>query len=944
MLTEHMFQSIFSQLKSGFSRYRALRVGLALALALSLIFGLVGYLWLPGYLKIKAQQALVETLGRPVAIGEISVSPYALSVTVKDFQVGEPEGQDRLLFIPQARVNLSSTSFFVLAPVVQEVSIENPEVSLKRLPNGKLSIADIVTRLATPKAPSPTPLQFAVHNISLTGGRVQFEDQLKKQRHEISELAIGVPFISNFPSDQKTWVAPRLSAKVNGAPFALEGHGSLFSETRQATLKVRLNDLNLAGLESYLDGFAGLKIDKALFGANLELSFIQPPKEKPQVKLTGDAAIQGITARFQPGQSNWQVSLDDLDLSVSAMELQLADLFEKSRIGRVAIPAGTISVKDRSLSGVAPFVATQTQLLVEEIALSGKQPAKLKLEATVNRKGSLQVQGSVAGWQAAPKSLQAELKILAKQIDVIAFQRFATARFPRALLTQGTMSFAGDVALKGTQASVKGDMELANFNVLQRPSNREIMSWKAVQINDINLISEPFDLRVKNIVLDQLTTRLALSEQGELNFATLTEPEKANAAQAPAPATTVVATPERPKASRDLPISIQSLQLRKANIFFTDRFNKPNFRANLSDITGTVGPLKAGTAGAINLQGKVNKAAPLMIAGSVDPFARELFLDMRLSVRDADLPPVSPYTIRHLAYPIERGKLSLDLNYKIKDRALQAQNRLKIDQLTFGPKTESPDALDIPVTLAVALLKNSKGEIDIDLPIGGSLDDPQFSVAGLVWKAFVNLIVKAVTSPFTLLGSLFGEGADLSYIDFPAGSAELSEDSAKVLSGLAKALADRPALRLDVVASVNAAQEKEAILKAKLLRQMKARKLAELASKGQSGGTVAEVTLTEQEELRLLTELYKKADFKKPRNLVGLVKTQPAEEMRARLIEHMTLSDSDIAFLANARSNAVRESLVNQGVATSQIFILTPVASDPEKPQAPSRVNFSLTQ
>ncbi len=159
------------------------------------------------------------------------------------------------------------------------------------------------------------------------------------------------------------------------------------------------------------------------------------------------------------------------------------------------------------------------------------------------------------------------------------------------------------------------------------------------------------------------------------------------------------------------------------------------------------------------MHGTVNDA-PLLIGGRINPLARDLTLDIKASVHDMELAPLSPYSGKYVGYRIERGKLSFDVAYQLQDRQLQAQNRLVLDQLTFGDKVDSPSATSLPVLLAVALLKDRHGVIDIDLPIGGSLDDPQFSVGGVIVKVLVNLITKAVTAPFALLGRLFGGGTE----------------------------------------------------------------------------------------------------------------------------------------------------------------------------------------
>jgi len=159
----------------------------------------------------------------------------------------------------------------------------------------------------------------------------------------------------------------------------------------------------------------------------------------------------------------------------------------------------------------------------------------------------------------------------------------------------------------------------------------------------------------------------------------------------------------------------------------------------------------------VDLKGNLGRGSPIDIKGTINPLAKDRYVDMNVSFKDIELSPATPYAIRYLGYTIEKGKLTFDVKYLIEGNKLTAQNKFFFDQLTFGEKVESPDAIKLPVTTAVSLLKDRNGQINLDVPLSGSLDDPKFSVWPIIWQVIVNLITKAVTAPFALLGSLFGE-------------------------------------------------------------------------------------------------------------------------------------------------------------------------------------------
>ncbi len=221
---------------------------------------------------------------------------------------------------------------------------------------------------------------------------------------------------------------------------------------------------------------------------------------------------------------------------------------------------------------------------------------------------------------------------------------------------------------------------------------------------------------------------------------------------------------------------------------------------------GAISELKPETPGDLDIQARLDNAAPVEIKGKINPLSKDLFLDIVADAKEIELSPMTPYAAKYVGYGIERGKLSFNVKYKVENRKLNAENRIILNQLTFGEKIESPTATKLPVLLAVALMKDRNGVIDVDLPISGSLDDPQFSVGGIVLRIIINLITRAVTAPFTLLASAFGGGAsgdDLSYIEFDNGRASLNQAAQAKVATLARALNNRPALNLEIMGRVD---------------------------------------------------------------------------------------------------------------------------------------------
>ena len=289
----------------------------------------------------------------------------------------------------------------------------------------------------------------------------------------------------------------------------------------------------------------------------------------------------------------------------------------------------------------------------------------------------------------------------------------------------------------------------------------------------------------------------------------------------------------------------------------------------------------------VDLRGQLENHSPLSITGKLNPLSRDLFADLTLSFKDIDLTPMSPYSGTYVGYIIAKGKLNLDLDYHIEHQQIDADNRVMIDQFTFGDRVESDKATSLPVGLAIALLKDKNDEIHLDIPISGNLNDPKFSIAGAVWTIVRNLLVKAATSPFALLSALGGGDQDFSSVDFANGVVTLDDKQLEKLQSLAKMLSDRPGLTLEITGFADADNDPEAYRQAQLQRMISQAKFAELADEGKTPESISDVTVSAEEYPDYLLQVYKDAEFPRPRNVIGMLKDLPDEEMEKLLLANI---------------------------------------------------------
>jgi hypothetical protein len=443
-----------------------------------------------------------------------------------------------------------------------------------------------------------------------------------------------------------------------------------------------------------------------------------------------------------------------------------------------------------------------------------------------------------------------------------------------------------------------------------------------------------------------------------------------------------VVTPAAPRPkpagtqTNNLQIRIGEVVLDNASFHFTDESVEPHVESTIGEFSGSVKGLTSDldTVAAVDFKGKVNNYAPFSISGKINPLASDLFVDLAISLKDDALLPGSPYAARYVGYPLEKGSLSLDLRYYVTQRELKAENKLRVDQLQLGAPSGSPDAIKLPVKLGIALLQDRHGVIALNVPVTGRLDDPKFRLGPLIMQAFMNIMTKAITKPFALLGSVFGGGEDLDHIMFDLGEADFTAGEASKLDTLATALYERPALKLGITGSIDPVKDREALAKLKLERKLGELRLKELQAARQKVTSVDSVRLAPEDRGRLLKLAYAEAmglvsskasatvastvlaHLTTRQNFEPLHKTKNADEskgatpkgpvnladMEAKLLELTEITPDDFKKLMEARAATVQSYLLQSGKVTPERLTMVAPKTIDASFQGSNRVNLTL--
>ncbi|MGQ0710087.1 MAG: DUF748 domain-containing protein [Rhodoferax sp.] len=617
------------------------------------------------------------------------------------------------------------------------------------------------------------------------------------------------------------------------------------------------------------------------------------------------------------------------------------------RLQELRVDGGALAWHDASTATPVALQLSGLGLRAQGLALDGRRAVQVQLDTRLGagrvEPGRLRFQGELA-W--APQ-LRTQGQLTLEDAPAHALVPYMAERLALEVL-RAEANFDGKFAYEDTAAGAKlelqGDALLEDFraNTVRADDGRdELLSWKALTLPGVRLRMAPgeaLQLGLREVTLSDFYARLIVSPQGRLNLQDLLKP-----AAPPAPGAGASAGAPEPAPE----IEVGAVTLAHGRVLFSDRFIQPNYSAHLSELNGRLSRLSSRPVnGAVELaelelRGRAEGTATLFVAGKLNPLVQPLVLDIQGKVRDLELSPLSPYAVKYAGYGIERGKLNVDVGYKLSaDGQLQASNNIVLKQLQFGDKVEgAPHSL--PVKLAVALLADSNGVIDIDLPISGSLNDPQFKLGAVIWKVITNLIAKAVTAPFKLLAGLFGDNdaGQGAAVAFAYGQSVLDERARTTLDSLAQSLAKRPAITLTVVGSADLVLEREALQRERLRGMLLAEKRRRVAAEG--GDAAAVTTVEEGEYARLLAQVYKRADIKKPRNLVGLAKDLPDAEMEKLLMASVAVSDEAVRELALRRGVAVKDYLLAHQVPSERVFLGAVRTSGFDETWAP-RADLSL--
>ncbi len=699
-------------------------------------------------------------------------------------------------------------------------------------------------------------------------------------------------------------VAETGAVKADG--IAVTGRSSEPATIALAALTIEPSRIDIANasVSAGKIGLSGLKLPLSLNKDNdVGISGIYP--------LTASASTPAAAA---PVEAPWRWRLAGVALDNAALQVML-DARDGQRPGR------TIDIAPAELTVGA---------LDDVVA----QPVPVALRATLNGTASVALSG-----QMEAKAAGVSLAVTASGLPLA---DLAAMGPPVAAIEirSGTLGGKGDLKVnlgnKTPAVRFTGNATIADLKVIERAGGGDLLSWARLDASGIDYRGDA--LRIQRIKVDRPVSQVTITPEARLNLAVLAGPPQA---ETPVIAPVVVKALAIPRpAARPMTIRVGKVEFVDGTIGFADQSIEPNFAVSIKGFSGTIGDLSsvAGTRASFDLKGYVvDRFAPVAISGSASPFAYDQDTDITASFRNIELPVFNPYSGTYAGYAIAKGKLSSELHYRIVDRKLEASHHIVLDQLEWGDATGSKKQVSLPIRLASSLLKDRHGVITLDLPVTGAVDDPKFRIGPIIWQVVGNVLGKIVTAPFTMIGNLF-KGADKAqFIAFDAGSDALPAQASANLAALAKGLADRTEVTLDIPAGSGVREDAEAMTTARL-------EAAALAV--EKGAPASYADLDDGDKADRLRKVYKQVfgaapAFPDDMPSAGLFAGSAASQaeaaaqvkwLEAALRPKFEPNDADLAALGQTRAQAIKSALLADGALDAgRVFVSTaegPAARD----------------
>ncbi|WP_458700765.1 DUF748 domain-containing protein [Sulfurospirillum sp. 1307] len=921
---------------------------------LFLTYNLVGFLLIPWFVTSKLPTILKDKIGLHVEVSDASFNPYEFDLKLHNI-VLKDLNKKPVLGVKFLHVDYSFLGLLEKTILFKTLDINSPKLYTSILQDGKLNLQNIIKtsntkEVKTEQKPQQLPI-IKLEKLNIKDGNIKFNDFRDKKQFEL-----------NFgPYDFMAHDISTKAGDLNGYAFKTKvgkngeilWEGGMRIEPLNIYGKINLTNLELPKLYDY----ALSDLEAKLTSGNI--SFELPYKIDLSKDLQASINDAKITlsniimkdktntlfdlAKIDVNSLNlkWpeqKISIDSLNLQSPKVfasldkkyQLNLLKAFEMKESNSTSkkeskpwdfllkeanINEANVIFEDNSLDNPIKSELSKTTLHVKNISLDKQSPIDFDLMTDINKNAKLKAKGQIK-----PEPLIVSSKIDLKNLNISDYKNYLS-KFVNFDINNADLSIMADLDVdfsKSKDIKLIADTSIDKL-VINQNNGEKLLSWNQLKINGIKYNND--DISIKNLELKEPYIRAHVNKDGSTNFSNLTKPSSSK---------------EEKTSKEPLKLKIGPMVLTKGSSDFSD-FSLPfPFKTYIHDLNGEFSTLdfQKTTPSTLKLKGKIDKYGYTNINGVLSPFNIKENAKINVLFKNIDLSSITPYSMKFLGYKIKNGKLSMDLKYDIKKAKLIGDNKINIDTLTLGEKVESKDAPSLPLELAIAILKDSNGQIDIDLPVTGNMNDPQFSYGSIIWRAIGNMITGIVTAPFRFLGSMLGiKGDDLKAIDFEIGSYKIISSEYEKLDNLNKILSKKPGIKLSITGAYNKDLDTYELQKQKFKIIINKELAKDTNSTNDVYGSalktlyVKDFSQKEYEDLQKLFIIKPKKDdnktkkTKKPQiNIIAF-----NNEVQTKITKNIKISQKELENLANKRAKSVKSSLISKyKISKERIKILAP--------------------
>ncbi len=868
-----------------------------------LVYSIVGFFVVPAIVKAQLIKQLSATTKRTTTVQQVKFNPYALSLTIRGLRLTEGSGAI-FASLGEFYGNFELSSIYRRKFVFSALSIKQPFASVVWEKDGRFNFSDMIPAPASSPAPPQkrgSVPKILIEDLSVDGGGLEFTDLTRQQPFHTKISPINVS-LKDFTTSPNTKNPYSFSARSDaGEEFAWAGDITVEPIASSGTFKLAGIDLKKYG--AYVadfvrcevrDGKLDVQADyNAAVGAQLSFDVSKLMVRVANLQVHDSAASEKIVEipsielhRGEASLAKRNVKIDAIRIADASLVVRrnadgslnlLSLLNDKSTaatqstnvvsapatnawsfaLDHFAVEQCKLKVEDRVPVHPAVFQLSQLGLSVDGITWPPVAPIKIDVETAVGDAGRIAAHGAVN-----LATIDAALSVTTTNLLLRMAQPYIEP-FARVSINDGAVDSALDIHFAKARPPVlhvKGDVEVKDFATTDQIAFHDLVKFESLRVTGVDADLLPNRFHIGEIALRGLRTSAIINSNKQLNILEILPPKPAPDTNSPVAANTPSAPIPANGTLLPFPVELGALSFQHVSMHFADHSIEPHCSFEIADFSGAIKQLSSENTNAadVSINGIVDQRSPFSVTGRLGPLRPDFIVDLNVACTNTGLTAFTPYMEKYAGYPLNKGNLSVGLQYEIRNKELKASNRIDIDQLTLGARNKSPDATKLPVKLAIALLKDRHGKIELDVPLSGRLDDPKFRIVPLVLQVFVNILTKAATSPFTLLGAMFGGGEEMSYVDFPAGKAEIQDAEIAKLEKLAKSLYERPELALEISGSVNRTADSQGLKQSKLIDQIKTLRLQELAQLTNAAVAASSFVLQRSDYERLVAVEFQK--------------------------------------------------------------------------------------